>query len=70
MEKIQKRALRFVFEVYESTHDIVLKTRNHDMLYIGCLRNMSTEIFKALHGSNPIYIRDLFEEKDKIQLYL
>ncbi len=35
---------------------------------------MATEIFKALHGSTPIYIRDLFEEKDKnhnyIQLYL
>ncbi len=27
---------------------------------------MATEIFKALHGSTPIYIRDLFEEKDKI----
>ncbi len=33
---------------------------------------MATKIFKALHGSTPIYIRDLFEEKDKIyvQLYL
>ncbi len=30
------------------------------------LRNMTTEIFKALHGSTPIYIRDLFEEKDKM----
>ncbi len=27
---------------------------------------MATEIFKALRGSTPIYIRDLFEEKDKI----
>ncbi len=27
---------------------------------------MATEIFKAFHGSTPIYIRDLFEEKDKI----
>ncbi len=27
---------------------------------------MATEIFKALHGSTPFYIRDLFEEKDKI----
>ncbi len=33
---------------------------------IGCLRNMATELFKALHGSTPIYIRDFFEEKDKI----
>ncbi len=36
------------------------------MLYIVRLRNMATEIFKALHGSTPIYIKDLFEEKDKI----
>ncbi len=36
------------------------------MLYIGRLRNMATEIFNALHRSTPIYIRDLFEEKDKI----
>ncbi len=26
---------------------------------------MTIEIFKALHGSTPIYIKDLFEEKDK-----
>ncbi len=44
----------------------MLKEGNHDMLYIGYLRNMATEIFKALRGSTPIYIRDLFEEKDKI----
>ncbi len=36
------------------------------MFNISRLRNMATEIFKALHGSTPIYIRDLFEEKDKI----
>ncbi len=27
---------------------------------------MATKIFKALHVSTPIYIRDLFGEKDKI----
>ncbi len=36
------------------------------MLYIGHLRNMATEIFNALQGSTPIYIIDIFEEKDKI----
>ncbi len=65
MEKIQERALRFVYEDYELTYDILLKKGNHDM-FIGRLRNMATEIFKALHGSTPIYIRDLFDEKDKI----
>ncbi len=60
------RALKFVYEDYESTYDILLKKGNHDMLYIGRLRNMVTEIVKALYGSSPIYISDLFEEKDKI----
>ncbi len=31
MEKIQERALRFVYEDYESTYDILLKKGNHDM---------------------------------------
>ncbi len=66
MEKIQERTLRFVYEDYESTYDILLKKGNNDMLYIGRLRNIFTEINKALHGFTPIYIRDLFHEKDKI----
>ncbi len=48
MEKIHKRALRFVYEDYDSTYDILLKKENHDMLYIGCLRNMATEIFNCM----------------------
>ncbi len=66
MEKIQERALRFVYEDHESTYDILQIKGNQSMLYIGRLRNMATEICKVLHGSTPIYIRDLFEEKDKI----
>ncbi len=66
MEKIQERTVKFVYEDFGSTHDMLLKKGNQDMLYIGCIRNMASEIFKALHGSTPIYIRDLFEEKDKI----
>ncbi len=66
MEKIQEISLRFVYDDNESTHDILLKMGNHDILYIGHLQNMATEIFKALHESTPIYIRDLFVEKDKI----
>ncbi len=48
MEKIQERALRFIYEDYESTYDILLKKGNHIMLYIGRLRNMATEIFKFI----------------------
>ncbi len=33
MEKIQERALRFVYEDYESTYDILLKKGNHDVIH-------------------------------------
>ncbi len=55
--KDSRKSLKICYEDYESTYDILLKKGNHDMLYIGYLRNMATEIFKALHGSTPIYIR-------------
>ncbi len=32
MEKIQEKALKFVYEDYESTNDILLKKGNRDML--------------------------------------
>ncbi len=74
MEKIQERALRFVYEGYESTYDILLKKGNHDLLYIGRLRNMVTEIFKALHVLLQ-FILEIFLTKRVIfiiyvQLYL
>ncbi len=37
LEKIQERAVRFVYEDYESTYDILQTKGNHDMLYIGHL---------------------------------
>ncbi len=51
MEKIKETALKFVYEDNESPYDILLKKGNHDMFFIVRLRNMATEIFKALHGS-------------------
>ncbi len=33
MENIQERALRFVYEDYESTYDILLKKGKHDICY-------------------------------------
>ncbi len=55
-----------IYVDYEPTYDILLKKGKNYMLYIGHLRNMATEIFKALLRSTPIYIKNLFEEKDKI----
>ncbi len=70
MEKIQERTLRFVYEDYESTYDILLKKGNHDMLYIGRLRTMAIEIFKALHDSTQIYIRDLLYKRVTFIIYV
>ncbi len=51
MEKIQERALRFVYEDYESTYDILLEKGNHDMLYIGLQCNLDKESKLAIYRS-------------------
>ncbi len=35
---------------------------NHDMLYVGHLRNMATDICKALYWSTQIYMRSLWRK--------
>ncbi len=56
MEKIQERSIRFVYEDYESTYDILLKKGNHDMLYIDLVRTgLVMTTFLVYH---PSFIKD------------
>jgi hypothetical protein len=64
MEKIQGRALRFVYQDYLSSYELLLLRGNHSMLYINRLRSMAVEVFKALNDYSPEYIKDMFEIKD------
>ena len=63
MEKIQERALRFVYSDFTSSYDALLKKGNHQMLYLNRLRNIATEVYKICNGYSPRYLSDLIERK-------
>ncbi len=63
MEKIQERALRFVYRDFTSSYDDLLSKGNIEMLYIKRLKSMATEVYKTLHNLNPKYMQSLIEVK-------
>ena len=48
-EQIQKRALRFLYNDYESDYEHLLKISDRPSIEIKHLRNLATEIFKTLN---------------------
>ncbi len=63
MEKIQERALRFVYKDYVSTYKELLAKCNHNMLYISRIRIIATEVYKTLNELCPKYLQDMIEKK-------
>ena len=62
MEKIQERALRFVYKDFTSTYDQLLKKGTCDMLYVSRLKMMAVEVYKIVNGIGPKYLTSLIEE--------
>ena len=46
LEKIQERALRFIYNDYSSTHHDLLKTANTEHLHVKRITEMACEVFK------------------------
>ncbi len=59
MEKVQKRALRFVYNDFTSTYEECLAKGNHSTSYITRLRYMATEFYKCMYSLNPTYLQDM-----------
>ena len=59
MEKIQERALRFVYEDYQSDYQSLLNKVGMPSLKIRRLRYMGIEVFKILHKKSPEYLHDM-----------
>ena len=58
IEKVQERALRFVYEDYNSTYEELLTKANLPALYIRRMINMAMEIFKILNELAPPVLSD------------
>ncbi len=59
MEKVQKRALQFVYNDFISSYEELLAKGNHSTLYITRLRYMATEFDKCMNSLNPTYLQDM-----------
>ena len=64
IEKIQKRALQFFHEDYESDYDTLLKRSDKCTMEVKRLRTMALEIFKSFHNLNPSFMKDLFQKRN------
>jgi len=63
MEKIQERALRFIYDDYVSTYDDLLNKSKLPSLKIRRLRSIILETFKIVNNQTPIYLNDLVNLK-------
>ena len=59
-ERIQKRALLFLFDDYESDYAHLLAKANKPTIEVRKLRNLAIEIFKTLNNLNPAFMKSIF----------
>ena len=63
MEKVQERALRFIYEDFNSNYETLLLKSGLPTLKIRRLRMMAIETFKILHKESPVYLHDIIKFK-------
>ena len=61
LEKLQFRALKFVFNDYTSPYEALLSRANLPSLEIGRLRSIALEVYKCQNQLNPIFLNAFFE---------
>ena len=67
LKKIQSRALKVVYDDYDSDiHELMIKFGTDTMLQ-SRLKSMVLEVFKAQNQISPVYIQEIF--KNKLQPY-
>ena len=63
MEKIQERALRFIYNDYVLNYEELLEKTKMPSLKVRRLRSIAIETFKIIHKESPIYLHDLVNIK-------
>ena len=61
LEKLQQRALRFVFSDYKSSYEDLLRRGNFLSLAALRIKFMAIEVYKSVNNLNPLYLNDMFE---------
>jgi hypothetical protein len=60
IEKLQERALRFVYNNYTATYDHLLAISHKCTMEVRRLRTLCLEVFKTINNMNPVYMKEIF----------
>ena len=64
LEKVQERALRFIYSDYISDYNTLLEKAHVSSLHVKRLRTMALETFKIVNKLSPPILQDLVHKKD------
>ena len=63
MERIQERALRFIYNDQQASYESLLQKSGLTSLHIRRMKGMALEAFKIFHKHGPAYLHDLLDPK-------
>ena len=63
LEKIQVRAMRFVYDDYSSSSETLLEKAKVPTLQVRRIRTMALEAYKILHNLAPVCLQNLLHTK-------
>ena len=63
IERIQYRALKFVYNDYSSDYTTLLSRGNHNTILVHRLRYIAIETYKCINKLNPSFLHDVFKAK-------
>ena len=64
LEKINCRALRFLYNDFDATYEELLAKGNHRAISVVLLHSIAIEVFKAVNGLSPEYMTNMFRRQD------
>ena len=63
INKVQRKALRAVYNDYSSSFEALLNKGNHLPVHEMNKRSLLIEVFKCLNNLNPVFLSDIFKHK-------
>ena len=63
LEKINCRALRFLYNDFTSTYDDLLRSGKHKSIAIVFLHAIAIEVYKSINGMSPDYVSEMFQRQ-------
>ena len=69
IEKIQERALRFIYQDYNFSYDTLLGKSKLPSLKVRRLRTIALEAFKILNNQTSVYLSDILIYKPQVHKY-